>query len=109
MGSSGPTMEQIKASMRAAWRAGDFGVVAKTLARSAEEFAERLKIPEGSGVLDVACGSGNVAIPLARKGYVVTGLDLTPCLLEQARARAEAEGLAVRLDEGDAEAMPYTD
>ena len=109
MASSGIPMEQIKASMRATWMAGDFGVVAKTVEVAAEEFVKRLPITPGMKVLDVACGTGNVAIPVARKGAVVTGVDIATNLLVQGRERAAAEGLAVTFDEGDAEALPYAD
>jgi SAM-dependent methyltransferase len=60
-------------------------------------------------VLDVACGTGNTAIPLARRGAVVIGVDIAANLLEQGRARAAAEDLIVTFDEGDAEALPYAD
>ncbi len=102
-------LQKIKDSMRATWMAGDFGVVAKTISRGAEEFVARLALPVGARVLDVATGSGNVAIPLARGGAVVTGVDIAPNLLAQARERAAAEGLAVPFDEGDAEQLPYAD
>ena len=95
--------------MRATWMAGDFGVVAKTISRGAEEFVARLALPAGARVLDVATGTGNVAIPLAHSGAVVTGVDIAPNLLVQARERAAAEGLAVQFDEGDAEQLPYAD
>jgi SAM-dependent methyltransferase len=107
MASAGVPMEQIKASMRATWMAGDFGVVAKTISWAAEEFVARLPIGAGMRVLDVACGTGNVAIPAARAGAVVTGVDIAGNLLMQARERAAAEGLAVAFDEGDAEDLPY--
>lgn len=109
MNSSGLSMEQIKDGMRSAWMAGDFGMVAKTITSGAEEFAKRLGLPPGSRVLDVATGTGNLAIPLARSGCVVTGLDIATNLLEQAQARAAAEGLQITFDEGDAERMPYAD
>src|SRR5207248_8306138 len=50
-----------------------------------------------------------LALPAARKGAGVTGLDIAPNLLEQARRRAEGEGLEARFDEGDAEQLPYPD
>ncbi len=109
MDTAAPAIEQIKASMRASWMAGDFGVVAKTISGAAEEFITRLAIPRGSQVLDVATGTGNLAIPLARAGAVVTGVDIAPNLLEQGRARVASEGLSVSFDEGDAEQLPYTD
>ncbi len=104
-----PSIDQIKNSMRATWMAGDFGVVAKTIAGSGEGFVERLGIPAGARVLDVACGTGNLALPIARGGALVTGVDIAANLLVQARERAAAEGLTVRFDEGDADALPYPD
>jgi SAM-dependent methyltransferase len=109
MNSSGPDMQQIKAAMRTTWMAGDFGVVAKTITGGAEAFVARLAIPAGTRVLDVACGTGNLAIPLAREGAVATGVDIAPNLLVQGRERAAAEGLSVAFDEGDAEQLPYDD
>ena len=104
-----PTMDEIKASMRTTWMAGDFGVIAKSNARQAEEFVARLAIPGGARVLDVACGTGNLAIPLARQGCVVTGVDIATNLLDQGRERAATEGLSITFDEGDAENLPYAD
>jgi SAM-dependent methyltransferase len=60
-------------------------------------------------VLDVACGTGNLAIPAARLGAVVTGVDIAPNLIEQARENARREGLTIQFDEGDAENLPYED
>lgn len=104
-----PDIDQLKQGMRNTWMAGDFGVIAKTISAGAEEFARSLHLPAGAKVLDVATGTGNVAIPLARAGCVVTGVDIAPNLLQQARERAAAEGLSVTFDEGDAEALPYAD
>jgi 2-polyprenyl-3-methyl-5-hydroxy-6-metoxy-1,4-benzoquinol methylase len=109
MSSSAPPIDQIKASMRNSWMAGDFGVVAKTISAGADSFVERLDIQPGARVLDVATGTGNVAIPLARKGAIVTGVDIAPNLLVQARERAAAEHLIAQFDEGDAEQLPYAD
>ncbi len=95
--------------MRATWMAGDFGVVAKQITGEAEAFVDRLPVSPGMRVLDVATGTGNLALPLARKGADVTGVDIAANLLEQARQRAAAENLAVRFDEGDAEELPYPD
>ena len=103
------SIQQIKDSMRQAWMAGDFGVVAKTISGGAEDFVGRLVIPSGTRALDVACGTGNVAIPLARAGAVVTGVDIAPNLLVQARERALAESLQIGFDEGDVEQLPYPD
>src|SRR6476620_6655857 len=89
--------------------AGDFGEIAKSYAAGAEEFVRGLNIRPGMRVLDVACGTGNLALPAARLGATVTGVDLAPNLLEQAREIAKLEGLTVQFDEGDAEKLPYED
>lgn len=109
MSSMKPEMENLKTRLKAMWMAGDFGQVAKIIETGAEEFIARLGLSPGDRVLDVACGSGNLSIPAARAGAIVTGVDIAPNLLEQGRARAEAEGLTIQFDEGDAEDLPYAD
>jgi SAM-dependent methyltransferase len=104
-----PTLDQIKANMRTTWMEGDFGVIARTTAASGESFVASLALAPGDRVLDVACGTGNLAIPAARQGCIVTGVDIAPNLLTQARERAAAENLNATFDEGDAEALPYAD
>jgi len=103
-----PSIDKIKDSMRATWMAGDFGVVARTISGAADEFIGRLDLPPSPcHLLDVACGTGNLAIPAAKRGAAVTGVDIAPNLLVQARERAAVEGLTITFDEGDAEALPY--
>lgn len=58
-----------------------------------EQFAARC----GSPILELACGTGRVLIPLARQGYEVTGVDISPAMLEVARRKAAAEGLTERV------------
>lgn len=100
-------IQQIKDSLRATWIRGDFGMIAKTAAASSEEFVTRLPLGPGKRVLDVATGTGNIAIPVARRGAMVTGVDIAPNLLEQARERAAAEKLDITFEEGDAEQLPF--
>jgi len=104
-----PEMEALKGKLRATWMAGDFGVIARMIAQGGDEFVDRLDIHPGMKVLDVACGTGNTAIPEARKGADVTGVDIASNLIEQARERAEAEGVKAKFDVGDVEDMPYED
>jgi SAM-dependent methyltransferase len=103
------SLEKLKAAMRGTWMAGDFGKIAQFAAPQAEIFVDRLKIEPGMQVLDVACGTGNLAIPASRQGAQVTGIDIAPNLLEQARQRAAAESLPIVFEEGDAEQLPYPD
>ena len=101
--------DQIKQRMRSSWMAGDFGQIARYTEKCADEFVSRAGVKPGLRVLDAACGTGNLAIPAARMGAKVTGVDIAPNLLEQARQRAAAEGLDASFDEGDAEQLPYAD
>lgn len=95
--------------VRVTWTAGDFGRIAKTYERGAAEFIARLALRPGEQVLDVACGTGNLALPAARAGALVTGIDIAPNLIEQAQASAAEEGLPVAFEVGDAERLPYAD
>lgn len=102
-------MEALKGKLRGMWIAGDFGVIARSIEHGAGEFVDRLDIKADMKVLDVACGTGNLALPAARAGADVTGIDIAPNLIEQATAHAEGEGLAAKFEVGDAEDMPYAD
>lgn len=104
-----PEMAALKAKLKVTWMAGDYGYFAKYLEPGAVEFLERLDVQPGMRLLDVACGAGQLAIPAARAGAKVTGVDIATNSIEQARARARAEGLPVQFDEGDAEMLPYED
>ena len=104
-----PELEPLKEKMRATWMAGDFGKIAEYSAKDAEHFVDSLGIATGMRVLDVACGTGNLAIPAARTGAQVTGVDIATNLLDQARQRAAAEGLQITFEEGDAERLPFPD
>jgi len=104
-----PEMETLKTKLRGMWIAGDFGEIAKSIEHGAVEFVERLDLKPGLTVLDVACGTGNLAIPAAKTGADVTGIDIAPNLIEQANARAAAEGVKAVFEVGDAEALPYED
>lgn len=104
-----PEMESLKARLKATWMAGDYGHFAKYLEPGALDFLARLAIAPGTTMLDVGCGAGQIAIPAARAGVQVTGVDIAANSIEQARARARAEGLAVRFEEGDAEMLDFAD
>jgi ubiquinone/menaquinone biosynthesis C-methylase UbiE len=99
--------EVLKARLKATWMAGDFGQIAKYSEAAAEQFIARRAIKPGMRVLDVACGTGNLAIPAAKAGAIVTGADIATNLLEQARTRAQRDGVQVQFDEGDAEHLTY--
>lgn len=102
-------LKELKERLRATWEAGDYGVVAENLQTSAEQFLARIPIERGSRVLDVACGTGQVAFPAFDAGAHVTGIDIVPDLIQQACNRAAVENKAIRFDVGDAEDLPYQD
>jgi 2-polyprenyl-3-methyl-5-hydroxy-6-metoxy-1,4-benzoquinol methylase len=102
-----PDLEGVKAKQKATWESGDFGQIARTIENAAEEFMARQPFQPGSRVLDLACGTGNLAVLAARSGGVVSGIDIARNLIGQARARATADGLRIDFQEGDAEALPY--
>lgn len=87
------------------WAAGDYSAIAPFLVSAADEVVRRAAPEAGEDVLDVACGTGNAAIRAARSGARVTGIDLTPELLEVAQATAPT----LTWVEGDAQDLPFAD
>jgi SAM-dependent methyltransferase len=96
-----------KEGQRRMWTIGDYPDIARMLAGVAETILQHAQAGPGTSLLDVATGAGNVAIPAALAGASVTGLDLTPRLLEVARERAREAGAEVSFVEGDAEELPF--
>jgi SAM-dependent methyltransferase len=94
---------------RRTWATGDYDAMMRTegLYAVGARLVEAVGVRPGETVLDVACGTGNAAIPAAQAGGQVTGVDLTPELLEVAGQRAEQAGVEVALREGDAEQLPF--
>jgi ubiquinone/menaquinone biosynthesis C-methylase UbiE len=102
-------LDEFKTRQRDVWAAGDYASLSVRIADVGQTVVGRAEIEPGVPVLDVACGTGNAAIPAARAGARVTALDLTPRLLEAGREKAEAEGLDIEWVEGDAEQLPFDD
>ena len=67
-----PPAEALRARVRATWTTGDFGRIAVGYETGAAEFIERLELAPGERVLDVACGTGNLALPAAHAGARVS-------------------------------------
>ena len=108
--SSTPALaDALSARVQSTWTSGDFGRIARSYERGAAEFIARLELEPGDEMLDVACGTGNLALPAARAGATVTGVDIAPNLIAQAKARAVEEHQSILFDVGDAEALPYAD
>src|SRR5688500_9762655 len=103
-------VEDLKRTHRATWAAGDYAAVAEQIDEvPPRDLLERVAIRPGEEVLDVATGTGNVALPAAAAGAQVIGLDITPELFDTARLRAAKKGVNVVWLEGDAEALPFDD
>ena len=88
---------------KALWEKGDFTRIAETMRESGEELVATLGIGPGMAMLDLGCGDGTTALPAARAGADVLGVDIAANLVAAGNARAEAAGLAnLRFEEGDA-------
>jgi len=102
-----PDLEAIKGKQRVMWGTGDYSVIGTTLQIVGETLCEAADVRGGQQVLDVAAGNGNAALAAARRWADVVASDYVPELLYKARERAAADGLALRIQEGDAEQLPF--
>jgi SAM-dependent methyltransferase len=91
------------------WRHGTYERLAARLAPVQDELVELLAISPGERLLDLATGTGEVAIRAARAGAVVTAMDISEPMLEKARRRADEEGVEISFELGDVEYLPYED
>jgi SAM-dependent methyltransferase len=102
-------LETIKGRQRDVWAMGDFGMIAWNTAFVGELLCEAVDLRAGQRVLDVACGSGNVALSAGRRYCEAVGVDFVPELIERARERAAVERLPTTFEVGDAESLPFED
>jgi len=91
------------------WSVGSYERIAARFAPVQDELVERLRVQPGDRVLDLATGTGEVAIRAARAGGEVTAIDIAEPMIEKARRRAQEAGAAVKFDVGDVEYLPYDD
>jgi SAM-dependent methyltransferase len=98
---------QFKEQQKAAW--ANFAVLESITGTAAPRLVRFAGVSPGAQVLDVACGTGVVALTAARAGAKVTGVDLTPELVERARENAGLMGVEAEFMQGDAEALPLPD
>jgi SAM-dependent methyltransferase len=88
---------------KALWEKGDFTRIAASMRESGEALVDKLGVSKGMKVLDLGCGDGTTALPQARRGADVLGVDIASNLVEAGNRRAQAEGLMnCRFQEGDA-------
>ncbi len=98
---------KFKEAQREGWK--HFAPLEGLTTRPAAHLVQFARVRTGQRVLDVACGTGVAAITAARAGAKVTGIDLTPELLERARENARIGSFEVEFREGDVEALPFGD
>ncbi|NUR77239.1 MAG: methyltransferase domain-containing protein [Thermoleophilia bacterium] len=94
---------------REVWSTGTYERLAARFAPVQDQLVNLLRISRGDRVLDLATGTGEVAVRAARQGGVVTGLDIAEPMLAKARERASEEGVDITFDLGDVEYLPYED
>src|SRR3954462_10906830 len=88
---------------KALWEKGDFTRIAASMRESGEALVTTLGIADGLEVLDLGCGDGTTALPAARLGPNVLGVDIASNLVEAGNARAQSLGLTnCKFQEGDA-------
>ena len=104
-----PNLAAIKTKQQATWASGDFAVIGTTLQIVGETLVEAVDVCAGERVLDIAAGNGNATLAAAHRFAHVTSTDYVPELLDKGAARARAEGLDVRFQVADAEALPFAD
>jgi ubiquinone/menaquinone biosynthesis C-methylase UbiE len=102
-------MDRLSKDQQETWASGDFPKMGVELTIAGEHLCETIPVYAGDRVLDVGTASGNTALSAARRRARVTAVDLVPSLLDRARQRAAAEGLAVDFQEGDAMALTFPD
>ena len=102
-----PDLGALKARQQGAWSSGDYAVVGTTLQIVGEQLCEALDLRSGQKVLDVAAGNGNATLAAARRWCDVVSTDYVPSLLARGQSRAAAEGLSVKFEEADAEALSF--
>jgi ubiquinone/menaquinone biosynthesis C-methylase UbiE len=101
--------EELKERQSVMWGTGPYQRITETLGDIHERVIERLAPEPGDQWLDLACGTGAIAEQACGAGAEVTGVDLSPVLVETAKERAAERGLDIDYVVGDVEALPFGD
>ena len=102
-----PSDDELRENARRVWALGDYAPIARRLEPAAELLVEAADVREDHDVLDVAAGTGNVALMAYERGAKVTASDIAPAMVERGRARTA--GLGIDWVEADAEELPFPD
>lgn len=102
-------LAEFKQGQRQAWEEGDYRPIGRILEPAARTLVDRAGVKAGQRVLDVATGSGSVAVIAAQAGADVLGVDITDAWFEEARRRAIDGAVEVEFAHGDAEELPVED
>src|SRR3954471_20571282 len=102
-------LHEFKERAHKTWAAGDFDNIAGLIWPVGARLIDDIGVDPGMRVVDLACGSGNAAIPAAVAGGEVVGLDITPELFDAGRRRAAEAGVEIEWVEGDCEDLPFDD
>jgi ubiquinone/menaquinone biosynthesis C-methylase UbiE len=101
--------QELKNRHAAMWGSAPFERIAETLADMHQAIVDAVRAGSGDRWLDVGCGTGELAFMAAETGAEVTGLDLSPTLIETARRQAAERSASSRFEVGDVEALGYPD
>jgi SAM-dependent methyltransferase len=101
--------QPVKDIQKRMWSLGDYRELARQFEPTAAALVEACGVGPGMEVLDVAAGTGNLAVAAARRGARVVASDLTPRMVELGQQRSAAEGLDIEWREADAEDLPFED
>jgi ubiquinone/menaquinone biosynthesis C-methylase UbiE len=102
-------INHIRSKQRDIWATGDFSIIGRNTAYPGETLIESTGVSASQRIIDVACGSGNLALSAARRNCAAYGIDYVPALIDRAKARAIAEGLSVDFSVSDCEQIPFED
>ena len=100
---------ELRDKQQKVWSSGDYNKIAALTVPVSEHLVDHVGVMPGERVLDIATGTGHVALAAARRSAKATGIDYVPELLDIARLRAQAEELDIEFVRSDAENLPYGD
>ena len=104
-----PDYAALKEGTKALWTLGDYSQIEKFTNAASVALVDACAVSAGQEVLDVAAGTGNLALLAAAEGASVVASDLTPHLIERGKQRTAEAGVSIEWVEADAEALPFDD